>query len=84
MERRKYWVTVWVECAAGCVSLAFFAMTVVWHDWIEVLFGVDPDHGSGALEWIVAITLLVITGMSAHLARRSYFLRRNLLVATED
>lgn len=42
--------------ALGAISLALFVLTLLWHDWIEV-FGVDPDHGTGALEYGVAIAL---------------------------
>ncbi len=48
--RRRFW------CEVGlCVlSAGLLAVTLVWHDWIEVVFGFDPDQGSGALEWMIA------------------------------
>jgi hypothetical protein len=42
--------------ALGAISLALFVLTLLWHDWIEV-FGVDPDHGTGLLEYGVAVAL---------------------------
>jgi hypothetical protein len=33
------------------------ALTVAWKDWIEAVFGVDPDHHSGSLEWLVVVAL---------------------------
>jgi hypothetical protein len=36
-------------------------VTHFWSDWIEVVLGVDPDHGNGSLEWLVATALAVIT-----------------------
>ncbi|MBT2444093.1 ABC transporter permease [Streptomyces sp. ISL-36] len=50
----------WVEVVLGSLSGLLFVITLVWRDWIELLFDVEPDAGSGALEWlIVAATALV-------------------------
>jgi hypothetical protein len=27
-------------------------MTLFWHHWLEV-FGFDPDHGDGTVEWLM-------------------------------
>ncbi|WP_246102326.1 ABC transporter permease [Streptomyces piniterrae] len=49
-----------MEIALGTLSGLLFLVTLIWHDWIELIFGVEPDAGSGALEWlIVAVTALV-------------------------
>jgi hypothetical protein len=38
-----------------------FLLTIVRRDWIEVLFGVDPDRHSGSLEWWMISSLLAVT-----------------------
>ena len=35
----------WVELAVAVVSVFLVLLTLVWRDWIEEVFGVDPDHG---------------------------------------
>jgi hypothetical protein len=50
----------WIEALLALGNAALLVMTVVWKDWIEVVFKVDPDAGSGAVEWgVVAVTLLL-------------------------
>ncbi|CUW32574.1 MULTISPECIES: hypothetical protein [Streptomyces] len=50
----------WAEVALGTLSGLLFLATLIRPTWIELVFGVDPDAGSGAAEWlIVAITALV-------------------------
>jgi uncharacterized membrane protein YtjA (UPF0391 family) len=45
---------------AGLATLAsvLFVVTLVWRDWIELVFHVDPDGGNGLLEWVIVAALL--------------------------
>jgi len=41
-------------------------------DWIEQLFGIDPDLGSGSLELLIAgAVVLVVVGIVATRTRKS-------------
>jgi hypothetical protein len=55
--RRRFWV----ESVAAVFSMVVFVLTLLRRDWIEVVFGVDPDRGSGALEWLIVVTSVVVT-----------------------
>ena len=59
----------WVETGLAGLSGALFLLTLGWRDWIEAVFGVDLDHRSGGLEWIVAAALLVVSLGLGALAR---------------
>ncbi len=48
----------WVELAGTVASLFVTILTLVNKEWIEVMFHVDPDAGSGLLEW----ALVILTG----------------------
>lgn len=49
-----------------------FAATVAWPQWIEFLFHVDPDHGSGQLEWLILLVSFAVSLWTAVLARRDW------------
>ena len=69
MTRMRYMLEL--ACAVGAGVLA--VLTLAAHDWIEVVFGVDPDGGSGLVEIAIVVTLLAI---SAALAADAFRLRR--------
>jgi hypothetical protein len=37
------------------------AITLVWADWIETVFGVDPDGGSGSIEVLIVIGCFAVS-----------------------
>lgn len=51
----------WLEATMGAVSAGLFVLTLITREWIEVIFGVDPDNGSGTLEWAITGVLLLTT-----------------------
>jgi hypothetical protein len=59
----------WLETGLAIVAGILFVITLVWHNWVEVIFKMDPDQGSGLLEWLVVGTLLVVTIALIVLAR---------------
>jgi hypothetical protein len=54
-------------------------VTLVWSDWIEAVFGVDPDQHSGSLEWVVVGVMLLVTVFCGGAARMHW---RRALLAT--
>ncbi len=60
----------WTEAGLALASCVFVLLTLLWKDWIELTFGVDPDHGSGSLEWLIALGFVGIAVAFAALARR--------------
>jgi nitrate reductase gamma subunit len=62
----------WFEAIVAGIGFALFLLTLITREWIEVLTGLDPDGGSGALEFGLAIGLLAVAGVSSLLARRTY------------
>jgi hypothetical protein len=60
--RRRFWVAV----ILGGISAALAILTLFTREWVEVIFGIDPDGGSGALEWvIVAASAVIAVGCAA-------------------
>ena len=59
-----------IETALAVASAALLLLTLISREWIELIFGVDPDGGSGALEWAIVAALLAVTVAFGALARR--------------
>lgn len=59
----------YVETTLAGVSAALALLTLVWPDWIEEIFGVDPDQHSGLLEWAIVGALALVSIVTAVLAR---------------
>lgn len=64
-------VRVWVETVLAGISGFFLVLTILWHDWIEA-FGIEPDGGNGALEWLIVAIFVVATVVFALLARADW------------
>jgi hypothetical protein len=67
-HRPRFWVEMALSVASGLLGL----VTLVWRDWIEIVFGVDPDHHSGTLEWVIVFALLLIAVITGVLARAEW------------
>jgi hypothetical protein len=52
-----------VESFLGLATIAVSVMTLLWRDWIEVLFRVDPDQSGGSVEWFVVGASAVIAAV---------------------
>ncbi len=64
MRRLGAWF--WVEAAAAALCVLLLVLTVVWKDWVEIVFRVDPDHHSGWLESAIVLACITVTvGLSA-------------------
>jgi hypothetical protein len=68
MRKRFY-----IEAPLAVATFVLTVVTLINQEWIEAVFGVDPDHGNGSLEWIMVAVLAVATvvfGLLAFSERR--------------
>jgi hypothetical protein len=76
MNRRS--MRFWIEIGLAVASGFLLALTLVTREWIELVFGVDPDGGSGALEWLIVACLALLTLLFSAFARHEH---RRLTIA---
>ena len=62
----------WLETGLAILTGILFIITLVWHNWAELIFNVDPDQGSGILEWLVVGILLAVTIVLLAMARHEW------------
>jgi hypothetical protein len=62
--RKRFWLELMLAGAAGVLAV----VTLIQRDWIELVFGVDPDNHSGSLEWLIVIVLLASSVISTFFA----------------
>jgi hypothetical protein len=70
--KRNVTTIFWIEAILAAASALFLVLTLVWEDWIEIVFGVDPDNHSGSLEWLVVAVCLCATVVFWVLARQEW------------
>src|SRR5262249_61826523 len=51
----------WLEAGLGVITTVLFVVTVVTPDWIEQVFGLDPDGGNGSVERLIVGGLAAVT-----------------------
>jgi hypothetical protein len=73
--RRRFWF----EVGLGALSLILLVLTLVWKDWIEVVFDVDPDSGDGSFE--AGLTIATVATFVASTAVACWDYRRSRTVA---
>jgi O-antigen/teichoic acid export membrane protein len=59
--KKQVQIRMWLELILGSITGALFLLTLLSREWIEIVFGLDPDSGSGALEWLIVGGLLAVT-----------------------
>lgn len=62
----------WMEVVLGATSAVLLFLTLIRADWIEALFGVEPDGGNGELEWVIVGFLALSTVAFSLLARHEW------------
>ncbi len=59
-----------LEICLAALSAVLFLVTIAWPEWIEEVFGVDPDHGDGSLELLI-LGVTAVCAIVASLRARS-------------
>ena len=65
-----------IEYILAAVFVVLAVITLTTPQWIEALFGIDPDRGSGALEWVIVTLFGLLAVVAAGLGTRDALLRR--------
>ena len=68
----------WLELVMALGSGALLLLTIAVPDWIEVVFGIDPDAGNGSVERTIAVVLAVITIVFLGLAGFEWRVRQHV------
>jgi hypothetical protein len=66
---RNLRIRFWLDAILGVISAALLLLSLLMPDWIEAVFGIEPDEGNGSLEWAIAGALLAGTIAASALAR---------------
>jgi len=61
-----------LEVGLAILSVLLFFATLLWPEWIEIVFGVDPDFGNGSLEWLTMELTAISAVVAIFLARADW------------
>jgi hypothetical protein len=59
----------WMESILASITGTAAVVTLFRRQWIEAVFGVDPDRGNGSAEWLAVIMLMIVTAAFVFAAR---------------
>jgi hypothetical protein len=62
----------YIELVVSLAALFLALVTVMWNDWIEIVFKLDPDMGNGSLEKAILAVLVLAAVATAWLARTEW------------
>jgi hypothetical protein len=62
----------YLEMTLATVFATLTVATVFWPTWIEILTGLEPDHGSGELERAIVAVFSILTVVTLTLSRRDF------------
>jgi hypothetical protein len=65
-----------MECLLSALTVSIAILTLVWPQWIEATFGVDPDQGTGTAEWTIVTVCFLLAATSSLFAGRDLWRRR--------
>jgi hypothetical protein len=69
---------LWIETVLAALTAILFLVTLVWREWIEAVFKIDPDGGDGSLEWAI-VAVLFAASVSLSVIARAEWRRRAAL-----
>lgn len=69
---RRVRTRFWVEAGGALGSAVLLVVTLISSEWIELLFGVNPDVGSGVFEWGLVMSTMAAAAVLSLLARREW------------
>src|SRR6267378_990695 len=61
-----------LEVGLAILSVLLFVATPLWPEWIEIVFGVDPDYGNGSIEWLIMELTAISAVVAIFLARADW------------
>ena len=61
-----------LDVGLAILSVLLFVATPLWPEWIEIVFGVDPDFGNGSLEWLIMELAAISAVVAISLARADW------------
>jgi hypothetical protein len=72
MMKRHLTPPFWIEIGLAGISACLAIVTLIWPDWIEIIFRIDPDMGNGSLERAIVGISLVLAVAFFVLAHREW------------
>lgn len=70
--KKEVGAAFWFELVLASFSFSLVVLTAVWHDWVEGIFGFDPDRHNGSFEWELVIVCCLLAVLFGVLARREW------------